>query len=232
MQLVRPAGTDVFTAVFATAACSLVALFLVPSGGWRQTYIVATAALCVVGGLHLYKILQLHPARQLEIVVVAIGAILLIASHVGRYRKSAEGADDLPRFGLSLGAMMVIVPLFVAMVVMRANPIYDANLQQHVLSIPDELVLVTGAILLLLSGLVLRVRATTVLGGLALALYLLIVIGTVIYQPHVWIGVYLAAGGALIFAAGVALSIYRDRILALPEQIKNREGVFQVLDWA
>jgi hypothetical protein len=45
------------------------------------------------------------------------------------------------------------------------------------------------------------------------------------------VGVYLTIGGAVIFGAGVLLSIYRDRLLALPEQVRRREGVFRVLSW-
>ena len=42
---------------------------------------------------------------------------------------------------------------------------------------------------------------------------------------------YLAIGGGLLFGAGLALSIFRDRLAALPQKISNREGVFQVLSW-
>jgi len=35
----------------------------------------------------------------------------------------------------------------------------------------------------------------------------------------------------LIFAIGIALSIYRDRLLALPEQIAKHEGLFKIIDW-
>lgn len=49
--------------------------------------------------------------------------------------------------------------------------------------------------------------------------------------PNVAMGVYLAIGGALLFAMGIALSIYRERLLALPSRIQNREGVFRILAW-
>jgi hypothetical protein len=39
------------------------------------------------------------------------------------------------------------------------------------------------------------------------------------------------AGGGVIFGAGLLLSVYRDRLLALPEQVKRRQGVFRVLNW-
>ena len=38
-------------------------------------------------------------------------------------------------------------------------------------------------------------------------------------------------GGGLIFGTGVLLSIYRDRLLTLPDLVKRREGVFRVLSW-
>ncbi len=38
-------------------------------------------------------------------------------------------------------------------------------------------------------------------------------------------------GGGTIFATGILLSIYRDRLLMLPEQVKRREGIFRVLSW-
>ena len=41
----------------------------------------------------------------------------------------------------------------------------------------------------------------------------------------------MAVGGAALFAIGIGLSVYRDRLLELPEQIANREGIFRILSW-
>jgi hypothetical protein len=43
--------------------------------------------------------------------------------------------------------------------------------------------------------------------------------------------IWLTIGGALIFGTGILLSIYRDRLLTLPEKVLRREGVFRVLSW-
>ena len=40
-----------------------------------------------------------------------------------------------------------------------------------------------------------------------------------------------AVGGGLIFGIGLVLAVYRDRLLTLPGRVKNREGVFRVLNW-
>jgi hypothetical protein len=38
-------------------------------------------------------------------------------------------------------------------------------------------------------------------------------------------------GGGLIFGSGLVLAIFRDRLLTLPNRIKQREGIFRVLAW-
>ena len=43
--------------------------------------------------------------------------------------------------------------------------------------------------------------------------------------------VYLMIGGAVFFGTGLGLSLYRDRLLTLPDRLKRREGVFRVLTW-
>ena len=38
-----------------------------------------------------------------------------------------------------------------------------------------------------------------------------------------------SSGG--LFPIGLLLSVYRDRLLALPEKIERREGIFRLLNW-
>ena len=96
---------------------------------------------------------------------------------------------------------------------------------------PEELAIVAFTILMLVTGFSWQVKATTVTGAGTLFLYLLVTIGELAYQPQVATGVYLAVGGAVVFLAGLVLSIYRDRLLALPDKIARREGVFQIIGW-
>ena len=98
-------------------------------------------------------------------------------------------------------------------------------------SLPDEIGLITITMLMVAIGCVLQLRATTTFGGLTLGIYLAVLFAHLAYHPQVAIGVYLAAGGAIIFLTGVVLSIYRDRLLALPSKIANRQGIFQIIDW-
>ena len=81
------------------------------------------------------------------------------------------------------------------------------------------------------TGVVFRTRASTLCGTLALVGYLILLIGSLVVRPQVAIGVYFDIGGGVLFAIGIALSIYRERLLALPTHIANRDGLFRILDW-
>jgi hypothetical protein len=122
-----------------------------------------------------------------------------------------------------LGSLMATLPLLVAV-------IYHRFVTDGV-SLPDELTLLTVTILMLVTGVAWQFKATTLAGGGTLGVYLVVMIGALAYQPQVAIGVYLAIGGALVFATGIALSVYREKLLALPDQIARCEGIFRIMQW-
>jgi hypothetical protein len=68
------------------------------------------------------------------------------------------------------------------------------------------------------------------LGGLGLVFYLILVVASLGWRSQVATGVYLAVGGGLVFACGIALSVFRERLLSLPDQIAHRKGVFSMLN--
>jgi hypothetical protein len=45
------------------------------------------------------------------------------------------------------------------------------------------------------------------------------------------VALVITIGGATLFTLGLVLSIYRERLLALPERFRKREGMFRVLTW-
>jgi hypothetical protein len=51
------------------------------------------------------------------------------------------------------------------------------------------------------------------------------------WRQQLTVGATLAVLGTLVFACGIVLSIYRQKLLDLPEQIAKREGLFRLLDW-
>ena len=198
---------------------------LVRHQGWRRIYLVIAIgdALLIFACIH--KISMLSPWQKLEIFSVVIGLGMLIIGHIGWYRES-ERENDLVSFCLLVGSMLVTVPPAIAVLLHR----FGAHTY---VSWPDEIGLIIAGVALLGTGIVCHLKANTLIGGTALGAYILIVIGSLyrFLDQSLIIGIALAAGGGVLFATGLFLSVYRDRLLALPDKIKRREGVFKILSW-
>jgi hypothetical protein len=145
------------------------------------------------------------------------------ASHWALFRETDRSQDDAVSLGLSLGSLLVAGTLLTAVLYHRWR---DAGP-----SLTNDLALLNFTIAMAVTGVAWQIRATTLLGGGALTIYLIVMITSLAYRPQVAVGVYLAAGGALVFATGIALSVYREKLLKLPEQISKREGIFKILNW-
>lgn len=209
-------------ALIGTTAATFLASFLAVTPGWRNAHTVKTVALGVVTFLALTLNLNISTPQKMEIFAVGSGLVILVFAHIGRFRETDEKPNDTVSFGLWLGSLLATLPLFVAMINYRLStgP-----------SLIDEMALLTVSVLLVLTGVMFQVKASTTLGGGSLAVYLLIVLGWLLNSPAVWIGIYLMAGGGLLFLIGLGLSMYRDQLKQLPEQIEKREGIFRVIGW-
>ena len=220
-----------------TAAAAAAAALFAPLPGWRRTFAVASVALLGVAFLDLNVLLDLNGWRKLEIFCVAIGLLAVAAAMLTRVRALLSdtlantlggGHDDLIGLGLWLGGALVVFPPLIAVLV---DWFGDGWRNAAGSGLTDQLVLITLTVGLLVVGLTGKAKAPTLLGGTALGLYLLALIATVAYRPQVEVGVYLGIGGLLLFAVGVVLSVYRDRLSTLPDRIAARDGMFRILDW-
>ena len=85
---------------------------------------------------------------------------------------------------------------------------------------------------LLGAGILCRIRSTTLCGGATLLLYVASLVMLINVPDQLQnVAVYMMAGGATFFATAVLLSVYRDRLLKIPDRVRNGDGVFQVLQW-
>lgn len=216
------------SALVMTTIASIVAVWLVRRGGWRRLYMTSAVALAGLTFLTLTVewLIELSGWEKLEIFCVVVGLAMLIASHLARFRETEDSQDDMVSFGLFLGSALATLPLLVAVIHHRF--FVDAV---SLLPTYDDFGILAITILMLVSGLGWQIKSTTVFGGGSLTLYLIMVVTSIAYQPQVAIGVYLAIGGALVFAVGIALSIYREKLLKLPERIAKREGFFRIMNW-
>ncbi|HBO42421.1 MAG TPA: hypothetical protein DD670_00470 [Planctomycetaceae bacterium] len=206
-----------------TIFAGLIGAALVPGGTWRRVYVVASIALAAVAFLTIHVLIDMSRWQKLEIFCVAVGVGLLVASYVGRFREAKDADDEMVTAGLWLGSLLAVVPLLIAVV-------YHRFVADRI-STPDEIAILVVSLVMLVTGFSWHVKSTTLLGGAGLTLYLLMIVVAIGYREQVATGVYLTIGGAVLFALGIGLSVYREKLLQLPEQISNREGVFKILDW-
>jgi hypothetical protein len=210
----------------ALIAVSLLAVLLVHHQGWRRWYVATSVALAALVVLVLAVLGHLTRGQKLEIVSVVLGLLLLIVGHLGWYREQ-EGHSDLVSVALFFGSVLLALPLAVAVLWCR---VYDPSFGTfHTL---NELGMLAAGLLLLASGYMFQIKSTTLAGATLTVTYLVsLVLFIRLPQQLQTTAVYLMIGGGVFFAAGLLLSLYRDRLLHLPERIKRREGVFRVLSW-
>lgn len=205
-----------------TTAVGAVAAFVVGNSGWRRWYFTVCAILTFVIFQTLNAMLLLSSLQKLEILAVAVGLIGLGSSYVGMFREESERSETVG-FGLWIGSMLSVLPLLAAVIFHR---FYGGGV-----SLFDELALLTISVLMLVTGLAFKVKSATFLGAGTLVAHLVLLIVSVGFIGQLAVGAYLAIGGAVLFVLGIALSIYRERLVRLPESIANREGIFKMIAW-
>jgi hypothetical protein len=202
-------------------AISLLALVLVRQAAWRRWYVVTTIGQAALTFLGITVLSELSPWQKLEIFSVAVGLLLLAVGHVGWYREQ-ERHNDMVSLSLLLGSVLVGLPLAVATLIDRSR---DNFLW------PNELGFLAAALLLVTTGFLFQLKSTTLAGAALTALYFMTLLIFVPWSRLNAVATFITIGGATLFAVGLLLSVYRDRLLALPDRIKRREGVFRVLSW-
>jgi len=201
----------------------LAAAAMSPTKTWRRIYVAWSIALACVAFLMLNVLIDLTVWQKIEIFCVVLGAALLVGGYIGRFLEGEREESDGVTLALLMGSVLAPAALLIATLYHR--------FAEGKPSAPDELGLVLVTVVMLVTGYSWHLKAPTLLGGAALSVYLLVLVGMLAVMPNVAMGVYLAVGGGLLFAVGIGLSVYRERLLALPEKIKTREGVFGVLNW-
>ncbi len=210
--------------LLALTLMSLLAAWLVQDAAWRRWYVVMAITEIGLTLLTLNVLSHLSLWDKLEIFSVLIGTALLAIGHAGWYREQ-EQQSDLVSFSLAAGSLLVGLPLTVAVLIHRGHATPE-------FSTLNELGMLAAGIILLGSGFAFQLRATTISGASLLLVYLLSLVLYINMLENVQTAaIWMMIGGASIFAAAIFLSIYRDRLLTLPERVHRREGVFRVLSW-
>jgi hypothetical protein len=199
------------------------AVVLVRVASWRRWHVVNVVAQGALTLLALHKLINLSPWQQVELFSVIVGLLLLGVGHLGWYREQGqERESDLVSTSLFFGSLLAVVPLAIATWIDRWG---------NQFLILNEAGFLFISVLLLGTGLVFQLKSTTLVGGLSTALYFLTLAMFIQFGRLNTVATLITVGGGTIFAVGLILAFFRDRLLALPERIKKREGVFKVLTW-
>jgi hypothetical protein len=225
------------TMLLMMVATSLIAVVLVRQRLWRRAYVASSIINAALAVLVLVTLGALTLSQKLEVAVVVVGLLLLGAGHVGWYREQAQH-NDLVSTALILGSLMTAGAFTSAVVagrwtvtidILKGHSTNEYNTWFYTL---NEIGMLMFGLLLLGSGYASQLKATTVAGAFMTVAWILSLVLLVRFPEGLKTpAVYLMIGGGLFFLTGLVLSIYRDRLLTLPERVKRREGVFRVLSW-
>lgn len=194
---------------------------------WRTTFRIAslglvTAIIAVING-----IVDMSWVRRAELISILSGAALIVMGYIAWAREENE-RDGMATLGLACGSLLVSIPLSLGLVHER---LADGSTFAGWGMFHEAGVIIAGVILLG-SGLLCRVRATTLAGTVLFAVHLGSLV-TLIHWPEqlLNVSVLMMAGGAAFFVTAVLLSIYHDRLVAIPDRIRDGQGMFGVLKW-
>jgi len=114
------------------------------------------------------------------------------------------------------------VPLAIAALVDRSR--------DHFI-LANEIGFLAASLLLFTSGFLLQIKATTLTGAALTILYFATLLIFVPWNRINTVAILIAVGGGVLFLVGLLLSLYRDRLLTLPDRIHRRQGIYRVLNW-
>ena len=213
------------------------------SDGWKNGFIASAILLTVTGGLIINGIVPFTLITKLEFGTVLVGLVLLTIGHVSwvNEEKSSQGKSSqgtvstslwkrsLLSAGLWWGSLLTAAPLLTALFYYRYMDVIDVN---RIAQFGHEIAVVASLLSLVAAGIMCRIRSTTIVGTTGLIVYLVSLL-TMIPVPEKLqsISVIMMIGGAIFFTTAILLSVYRDRIIAIPQRFRQGEGVFQVLKW-
>ncbi|MEM8944348.1 MAG: hypothetical protein AAGD11_04120 [Planctomycetota bacterium] len=209
------------------SAAAFGAGMLSKEAGWRRHFWVLTTIELLMFVLVANALTTLSFWQRGEMFLTVIGLAALVLGYIGWYAEK-EREEDLVSFNLALGSLFSAVPLTIGMLVQR----FDSQVAPWGWGLMHEAGVLSIGLLLLGAGVLCRIRWSTIVGGTTLLVYVTSLVGMIHLPEQLQTtAIYMMVGGGVFFGAALLLSIYRDRLLAIPQRVQDGEGVFRVLKW-
>jgi hypothetical protein len=219
-------GTLLSVLIVQTFAGGLAGL-LSPEPVWRRHFWVLATAQVLMTALVANALTQLTFWQRGEIMLTVLGLTALVTGFYGWSRES-DRQQDWVSFNLALGSLLSAGPLLLGMLVQR----FDSQLAEWGWVLVHEAGVLAIGLLLLGAGVLCRIRWSTIVGGSTLLIYVVSLVGLIRLPEQLQsTSIYMMIGGGLFFAVAIVLSVYRDRLLAIPQRVEAGEGMFRVLKW-
>jgi hypothetical protein len=195
----------------------------VAAKGQRRILAVLAGALGGLAGITFAMHSQISLVRKAELATAVAGIAVLVTGLVRRVQEDDGHEYAETPLLLWIGSVLVTVPLLAFGL---------AGLFGSSVAVPlDKAVLLVGLMVMLVAGAVLQTRGPVIVGGTALAMYLVAMIGNLLWVADLSAGIYLTVGGGAIFAVALALNFGQDWLMALPARAQERRGLFAILNW-
>lgn len=208
-------------------ACSAVSGLMAREKEWRMTFRTAAIIITVTLGFSLNGLLDMSLIHRAELASLLGGVVLLVLGHIA-WSREGDQRDGGATAALTLGSLLTMMPLAIGLVCYR---LADAGSFAG-WGLFHEVGAIVAAVSLLAAGLLCRLRSTTISGASLLTVYVVSLVTLVPWPEHLQsASLIMMIGGGLFFGTGVVLSIYRDRLLAIPDKVREGQGVFEVLKW-
>lgn len=210
------------------AVAALGSTLLTKPGAWRRSMIVILTVEAVMAMLVVYSLSPLTFLQKTELGVTLLGLVMIGYGYYGWFREKDDSKDELVSVNLSLGSLLSAGPILLGLLHQRFwVPTHAWGWVMF-----HEVGVLAIGLLLLGTGLVCRIRWSTLIGSGTLATYMLSLLALIRLPEQLQsTAIYMMVGGGVFFLVAVLLSVYRDRLLALPNKVREGEGVFQVLKW-
>ncbi|MGI9427322.1 MAG: hypothetical protein ACR2NM_01605, partial [Bythopirellula sp.] len=194
---------------------------------WRRHFWVLATAQVVMTALVANALTSLTFWQRGEIMLTVLGLTALVTGYYGWSRES-DRQQDWVSFNLAMGSLLSAGPLVLGMLVQR----FDNHLAEWGWVLVHEAGVLAIGLLLLGAGVLCRIRWSTIVGASTLLIYVVSLIGLIRLPEQLQsTSIYMMIGGGLFFAVAIVLSVYRDRLLAIPKRVEAGEGMFRVLKW-
>ena len=209
-------------------ACIAFAGLLTRVEAWRLTFRATALASVVAIIAAINRIVDIGFYHQIELASLLGGIALLAIGHIAWYREG-DTPDDSATTGLWFGSLLTVVPLALGLLIYRNSQNVPS---EYGWVLFHEIAAVVVTLSLVGSGIACRIRSTTIAGVSLMTAYVVSLVMLIrLPQQLQNASVIMMIGGGSFFIAAILLSVYRDRIVSLHADLREKRGVFRVLKW-